>query len=93
MGAKDENGEFGYIHDETALRNNPPPFGFAGEEFVEACKKRDLDWRMLNEKVVVDLEAHKAAEESGKKRDKIFCLVYTIESGHNKIPPIRETWG
>jgi len=48
---------------------------------------------MLHEKVVVDLDAHKAAEESGKKRDKIFCLVYTIESGHPKIPAIRETWG
>lgn len=93
LGAKDENGELGYIHDETALRNNPPAFSFSGDDLTQACKKRDLDWKMLNEKVVVDLDAHKAAEESGKKRDKIFCLVYTIESGHNKIPPIRETWG
>jgi len=93
MGAKDENGEFGYIHDETALRKNPPAFNFTGEALTTACKKRNPDWRMLHEKVVVDLDAHKAAEESGKKRDKIFCLVYTIESGHPKIPAIRETWG
>jgi len=93
MGAKDENGNYGYVHDETALHKNPPPFSYAGEEFIADCKKRDNHWRMLNEKVRVDLDAHKAAEESLKKRDKIFCLVYTIESGHPKIPAIRETWG
>lgn len=93
LGAKDENGDLGYIHDETALRLNPPAFSLAGKELTELCSKRDLDWKMLNEKVVVDFQAHKAAEASGKKRDKIFCLVYTIESGHGKIPAIRETWG
>jgi hypothetical protein len=33
---------------------------------------------MLKEKVFVDLEADKETEKSGKKRDKIFCLAYTI---------------
>lgn len=94
MGAKDENGNFGYVHDETALRKNPPPsMNFTGAALEKACKKRDNNWRMLTEKVRVDMKAHEEAEKSGKKRDKIFCLVYTIEKGHPKIPAIRETWG
>lgn len=95
MGAKDEEGKPGYIHDETALHTNPPTFleHYAESDLTADCKKRDNNYKMLHEKVRVNLDAHKAAEESGKKRDKIFCLVYTIESGHPKIPAIRETWG
>ena len=90
-GAKDADGKWGYVHDETALRKNPPPFEFA--DLNEACAKRDNHYRMLHEKVFVDLEAHETKEKSGVKRDKIFCLVYTISPGHKDIPNIRETWG
>ncbi|CAB9500618.1 acetylgalactosamine 3-beta-galactosyltransferase 1 [Seminavis robusta] len=93
MGALDEDGNPGYIHDETALRLNPPPFSFSGPKFEMGCKLRDNNYRMLTEKVKLDIEGHKAAEDSGKKRDKIFCLVYTIEKFHDRIPAIRETWG
>jgi hypothetical protein len=48
---------------------------------------------MLTEKVVIDTAGEKAANESGKRRDTIFCLVYTISPNHDKIPLIRETWG
>ena len=54
---------------------------------------------MLTEKVYVDLTNHEAAErraehgQQKKKRAKIFCLVYTIEKFHDRIQPIRETWG
>jgi hypothetical protein len=92
MGALDENGNPGYIHDETALRKNPPPFNFGGEELRNECKKRDNDYEMLHKKVFVDIKADEEANKSGRKRDKIFCLVYTIDSGHVKIPSIRETW-
>jgi hypothetical protein len=30
---------------------------------------------------------------NSKPRAKIMCIVYTIESNHNRIPAIRETWG
>lgn len=92
-GAKDENGEWGYIHDEKSLALNPPAFGFTGKPFKDACEMRDANYMMLHNKVILDMKAHEEAEKSGKKRDKIFCLVYTIESGHPKIPAIRETWG
>jgi len=99
-GATDSNGSFGFVHDETALRKNPPPFEFRGDdERDRVCKKGDPNWKMLTEKVFVDLTNHEAAErraEHGlakKKRAKIFCLVYTIEKFHDRIPAIRETWG
>ena len=93
LGAKDENGTFGYIHDETALRKNPPAFGFEGEPLRNACLRRDNNYRMLHERVFVNMEKHEEAEKTVKKRVKIFCLVYTTEAGHPRIPKIRETWG
>lgn len=39
-GATDENGNFGYVHDETALAKSPPPFEFKDEsEKAALCKK------------------------------------------------------
>jgi len=93
MGAKDEEGNFGYVHDETHLHNNLPAFNFSGEELQTACNKRDNNYRMLTERVFVDTEADEKAAKSGKLRQTIFCLVYTTEKGHSSIPRIRETWG
>jgi hypothetical protein len=93
MGATDENGNLGYIHDETALRKNPPPFAFEGEALRNACLRRDNNYKMLKERVFVDFEADAVAQQSGKKRATVFCLVYTIEQNHPSIPRIRETWG
>jgi hypothetical protein len=93
LGATDENGVLGYIHDETALRKNPPSLSIEDSELRKFCEIRDDNYRMMHERVVVDTEYDKKMEDSGLKRDKIFCLVYTIDSGHPKIPNIRETWG
>eukprot|EP00542_Grammatophora_oceanica_P009644 CAMPEP_0194035860 /NCGR_PEP_ID=MMETSP0009_2-20130614/8276_1 /TAXON_ID=210454 /ORGANISM="Grammatophora oceanica, Strain CCMP 410" /LENGTH=880 /DNA_ID=CAMNT_0038677401 /DNA_START=21 /DNA_END=2663 /DNA_ORIENTATION=+ len=83
LGAKDESGNLGYIHDETALRENPPAYEF--DNLENACNNHDSHYKMLTEKVKV-----KAPQNP---KSKIFCLVYTIDSGHKNIPPIRETWG
>ena len=93
MGALDELGILGYVHDETALRRNPPTTSFEEDALRSVCLKRDNNFKMLNEKVFVDLEYDKKMEASGQSRDTIFCLVYTIDSAHSKIPSIRETWG
>jgi len=93
MGAKDENGQWGYIFDETALRKNPPQLMWEDDGERKACMKRDNNFRMMTERVFVDMEYDKKMLEGGAKRDKIFCLVYTIESGHKGIPNILETWG
>eukprot|EP00532_Pseudo-nitzschia_australis_P011035 CAMPEP_0168230152 /NCGR_PEP_ID=MMETSP0140_2-20121125/15754_1 /TAXON_ID=44445 /ORGANISM="Pseudo-nitzschia australis, Strain 10249 10 AB" /LENGTH=1107 /DNA_ID=CAMNT_0008162207 /DNA_START=48 /DNA_END=3371 /DNA_ORIENTATION=+ len=91
MPALDAKGLPGYIHDETALRKNPPPLKYP--DMKKGCDNRDDHYKMMHNRIVVETEYDKKMEESGKKRDKIFCLVYTIESGHPKIPLIRETWG
>jgi len=94
-GAMDEHDQFGYVHDEKALRANPPPFKFTKQQVQ--CDKKDGTMTMLTEKVFVDFAGHEAAEKraetSGKPRAKIFCLVYTIEKFHDRIAPIRESWG
>ena len=96
QGALDVIGNSGYIHDEKALHKNPPPFTFTKEQVQ--CDIKDGNYQMLTEKVFVDLAAHERAESlarSGIKppRPKLFCLVYTIEKNHDRIPAIRETWG
>ena len=95
MGALDENGQPGYVHDEKALHKNPPKFEVTKDQ--AKCDVKDGDYKMLTEKVFVDLPAHEAAESiarSGvKPRAKLFCLVYTIEKFHDRVPAIRETWG
>jgi len=94
-GAMDEHGNFGYVHDEKALRLNSPPFEYTDEQIQ--CDNNDGNKKMLTKKVFVDIPAHEAAERkaetSGKPRAKIFCLVYTIEKFHDRIPTIRQTWG
>jgi glycoprotein-N-acetylgalactosamine 3-beta-galactosyltransferase len=91
MGARDENGKWGYIHDEKALRKNPPKFEYP--DLKKACANHDANYKMLTEKVFVDLEANEAAIKSGKKREKLFCLVYTTSNAHDRIPYILQTWG
>jgi len=91
--ALDANGEPGYVHDETALRKNPPPLNYGDEALKQGCALRDNHSRMMNERIIVETDYDKTMNESGQKRDKIFCLVYTTEKGHDRIPNIRETWG
>lgn len=66
--------------------------------FVYSIHDLDPNYQMLTKKVFVDLTSHQAAEKraehgSQEKRAKIFCLVYTIEKFHDRIPAIKETWG
>ncbi len=100
LGATDENGVYGYVHDETALHNNPPQFIIKNEdERSRLCRNGDPNYEMLTKKVYVDLPSHEAAEKRAehglaqKKRVKIFCFVYTTEQNHDRIPAIHETWG
>lgn len=89
MGAKDEDGSWGYIHDETALHKKPPLFEWKDDKEEEACSSRDNNWKMMTKRVKVEMEYDGKKVKSGVKRDRIFCLVYTIESGHDRIPYIR----
>ena len=90
-GALDADGRIGYVHDETALHLHPPTNSFTPSMLAPLCNLRDNNYHMITEKVFVDMEYEKHMVNS--PRDKIFCLVYTIDKYHNKIPAIRETWG
>jgi glycoprotein-N-acetylgalactosamine 3-beta-galactosyltransferase len=89
-GATDELGTPGYVHDARALRNNPPAFDFGGLK-QRMCSQRDSHYQMLSNRVKIDFEGHEAKGDEG--RAKIFCIVYTIEENHNRLPPILQTWG
>lgn len=89
-GARDAEGTFGYVHDETALRRSPP--AFSTERLQQDCQERDSNYIMLTKRVFVDQEAHDA--RSSQERVKILCIIYSTDEGHEKkIPAIRETWG
>jgi hypothetical protein len=92
MGAQDGNGNWGYIHDETALRKNPPKWNFSEEMTKEACTSRDNNYKMMRERIYVDTLYEEKMKDT-PNRAKIFCLVYTTEKGHGRIPHIRQTWG
>ena len=93
QGAVDADGRPGYVANATALRLSPPPNSMTPDALRTLCLKRDNNYRMLHEKVFVDLEYDRSMAVSGKRRDQIFCLIYTIDLFHDKIPAIRETWG
>jgi hypothetical protein len=92
-GTYEDGATFGYVHDETALRRDPPPIRYEADELREGCLVRDDNHIVLTNKVFVDLNATREVEKSGSPRPKLFCAVYTTESAHHKIPAIRETWG
>lgn len=93
MGAQDFDGQWGYVHDVTSLRNNPPKWTFSDAKAKDACEKRDNHYKMIKERIVVDTEYDKQMKNK-PNRPKIFCLVYTTSDNHyTRIPRIRQTWG
>lgn len=88
-GALDEDGNLGYVHNPIAIRENPPKLLLSDSE--EALCKNDNEGEVIRKvKVATPLQIK---EFEGVPRAKIFCTAYTVESNHNKIPAIRETWG
>jgi hypothetical protein len=87
-GSRDENGKYGYVHDETALRLHPEKFDVKEKDLREMCLKRDDNYKMLHEKVFVDLEHNEHVQSSKKRRPKIMCIVFnTLDKFDGNIPP------
>ena len=92
-GARDEKGEWGYVHDTTYLRRHPlnftylPPEGHGtgvcdlpygeGEEYFQGI------WALHKIKVV------KVPEDSKR----VLCIVYTHSNRHHILEAIAETYG
>ena len=86
-GAVDTNGNPGFIHDETALRKNPPAFDFPNLKV--ACERKDGHSRVLTEKVKIDMDKYDAKPD----HTKLFCIAYTISPFHDRLNAIMQTWG
>ena len=90
-GAKDENGNWGYVHDPTVLVHSPIPFSIPSKEFDKICAspgegdERQGGYKLLTEKVRVANATHSGV--------KIFCAIYTYEENDDRIIAIAETWG
>jgi hypothetical protein len=82
-GAQDEKGNWGYVHDETTLRRNPPPFKL--ETLKEECDKRDDHYKMLTEKVFVDGGTQCGGKERKKTRQALLFGLHKQERprGHS----------
>ena len=70
MGAKDKNGNWGYVHDETALRWDPPVLNYEESAMKQACHKCDKNYRILTEQVFIDKEYSKMMVENLIKTQK-----------------------
>ena len=98
MGARDQNLEWGYVHDVTRLRQNPPVLSWTGFSLEKECQLKgddDADYMALQRIRVANLPLpkHENKQQHIPTGVKILCTVYTAEPYHDKIPVIRETWG
>jgi hypothetical protein len=71
------------------LHKNPPQFQPPNKS--DACQEDD-HYKLLSQKVMVDFKGAKTAKLSGKTWTKLFCLAYTTEKNHDRIPKLHETW-
>ena len=94
MGAVDENGNPGHIHDLMALSRNPPPFNMTAINVSNICQDDDDDeYKLFQERVFVDLEYNQQRRQDSPTRPKLLCMIYTTSAGHQRVEMIRETWG
>lgn len=84
LGARDENGNWGYIHDPTWLRHHPLTFN-TSESYCQTQGRWYDRTRFALNKVEI------APVPSGPKR--VFCMVYTHSNSHDQLRAIAETWG
>ncbi|KAL3924605.1 MAG: hypothetical protein SGILL_000947 [Bacillariaceae sp.] len=99
-GARDENKNWGYVHDPTILRQKPQDFLVNPEEREEVCAKVGYGpegggkraARQLFEEQLQLPELNKATIAM-MSSVKVFCGVYTHPGSNNLTDAIRMTWG
>jgi len=101
-GATDKTGKIlGFIHNEKALRKNPPTMNVTSEEIKKQCLMRDDNFEMIMGKIRVasEKELIQQRKELENKQVpvqplKILCIVHSNAAEHtHKVQRIRETWG
>jgi len=98
--ALDENGNEDHeIFNETSVRMISPAFEFDATVEENFCSNVTIELKkVLTEKVSIDFETHNRKEMLAKHsnefiRPKLFCMVYTHDKDHDRIPVIHQTWG
>jgi hypothetical protein len=95
-GAIDEFGHYGYVHDPTILKQNPPIFHVSAEEQHDLCAPTGTGPEgggKLGE-LIFDHHIQVSTTNNNNPRDvKVFCAVYSHPGNANQTDAIRETWG
>ena len=94
-GAIDEYGNYGYVHDPTILKQNPPTFHISMEEQHDLCAPTGNgpeDGGKLGEQIF-DHHIQVNTTTSNSRDVKVFCAVYSHPGNSNQTDAIRETWG
>lgn len=84
LGAKDADGQWGYVHDPTSLKRHSHPFNMS----LSCCKTKGL-WYDGTREALGKIEI--APPHPRTKR--VLCMVYTHSNRHEQIRAIAETWG
>ena len=101
-GATFANGSWGYVHDVSTLRQNPPSAYYFSNphKLLNACSLHDDTYRLITGKIRVvseaDLEQQRhqlRARGVAARPERLLCLIYTTSLGHARVQRIRETWG
>jgi hypothetical protein len=82
LGARDENGVWGYVHDPTLLRQHAPAFNRSGLN----CQAEGL-WYDRTRFALKKVEISR--EHPNPKR--VLCMVYTHSNNHNQLRSIVES--
>lgn len=92
-GALDENGNPGYIHDPTYVRNHPPAFNFRPDvpRFDESVCDEPLGQGIEGSAGMHGLA--KINISTAQIPTKVMCIVYTHSNAHEAITAVVETYG
>ena len=91
LGALDENGNPGYVHDATFLRSHPPALDYAPKDADYPICESPFGQGIEGEKGYQGLKKIKIMNDT-PDRKKVMCIVYTHSNRHNRVRAIAETY-
>ncbi|KAL7581373.1 hypothetical protein ACA910_021965 [Epithemia clementina (nom. ined.)] len=88
LGALDEQGRPGYVHDPTFLRNNPPKLNLSDGNCNVSLGQGDEGPSGAEGMVKIRTDLPESMQTK-----KVLCMVYTHEGRHAQVAAVAETWG
>eukprot|EP00977_Amphora_coffeiformis_P002880 scaffold538_cov166-Amphora_coffeaeformis.AAC.22 len=84
LGARDENGQWGYVHDPTSLKRHSHPLNMS----LTNCETPG-PWYDGTRKALSKVEISPGHPQTKR----VLCMVYTHSNRHEQLRAIAETWG